>query len=160
MEPLIKLFQQYCGEVPATTEKLAGAGSNRQYYRLTDSRGRSIIGVQGTSKDENHAFVYLARHFAHRQLPVPKVLAVSDDEMCYLQEDLGSMSLFDALRGGREAGGRYNQKEKQLLVETIRQLPNIQIRGARGLDWNNCYPSRSLMSIRYCSTLTTSSIAS
>jgi aminoglycoside/choline kinase family phosphotransferase len=140
MEPLIKLFQQYCGEVPATTEKLAGAGSNRQYYRLTDSRGRAIIGVQGTSKDENHAFVYLARHFAHRQLPVPKVLAVSDDEMCYLQEDLGSMSLFDALRGGREAGGRYNQKEKQLLVETIRQLPNIQIRGARGLDWNNCYP--------------------
>ncbi|MBR4601011.1 MAG: phosphotransferase, partial [Prevotella sp.] len=140
MESLLQLFQQYCGESPATTEKLAGAGSNRQYYRFTDSKGRAIIGVLGTSRDENHAFVYLARHFTHRQLPVPKVLAVSDDEMCYLQEDLGNVSLFDALRGGREAGGRYNQKEKQLLVETIRQLPNIQIRGARGLDWNNCYP--------------------
>ena len=140
MESLLKLFQQYCGESPATTEKLAGAGSNRQYYRFTDSKGRAIIGVQGTSRDENHAFVYLARHFTHRQLPVPKVLAVSDDEMCYLQEDLGNVSLFDALRGGREAGGRYTQKEKQLLVETIRQLPNFQIRGARGLDWSNCYP--------------------
>lgn len=140
MESLLKLFQQYRGEAPAATEKLAGAGSNRQYYRLTDSKGETFIGVMGTSRDENHAFVYLARHFTHRQLPVPKVLAVSDDEMCYLQEDLGSMSLFDALRGGREAGGRYNQREKQLLVETIRQLPNFQIRGARGLQWENCYP--------------------
>jgi hypothetical protein len=30
--------------------------------------------------------------------------------------------------------------EKQLLVRTIRELPNIQIRGARGLDWSCCYP--------------------
>ena len=140
MESLLKLFQQYRGEMPTATEKLAGAGSNRQYYRLTDSKGETLIGVMGTSRDENHAFIYLARHFTHRQLPVPKVLAVSDDEMCYLQEDLGSISLFDALRGGREAGGRYNQREKQLLVETIRQLPNFQIRGARGLQWENCYP--------------------
>ena len=140
MESLLKLFQQYRGEMPTATEKLAGAGSNRQYYRLTDSKGETLIGVMGTSRDENHAFIYLARHFTHRQLPVPKVLAVSDDEMCYLQEDLGSISLFDALRGGREAGGRYNQREKQLLVETIRQLPNFQIRGARGLQWKNCYP--------------------
>ena len=29
---------------------------------------------------------------------------------------------------------------KQLLIKTIRALPNFQIRGARGLDWKNCYP--------------------
>ena len=50
------------------------------------------------------------------------------------------MSLYDAIRGGREAGGRYNLEEQDLLKRTIRQLPNIQIRGARGLDWQNCYP--------------------
>ena len=50
------------------------------------------------------------------------------------------MSLFDALKGGREAGGRYNGKEKELLIRTIRQLPNVQIRGARGLDFTQCYP--------------------
>ena len=60
--------------------------------------------------------------------------------MCYLQTDLGHTSLFDAIRGGREAGGRYNQNEQQLLIKTIRALPNFQIRGARGLDWKNCYP--------------------
>jgi len=53
---------------------------------------------------------------------------------------LGHTSLFDAIRGGREAGGRYNQNEQQLLIKTIRALPNFQIRGARGLDWKNCYP--------------------
>ena len=71
---------------------------------------------------------------------VPQVLAVSDDGLRYLQTDLGSVSLFDAVRGGREAGGRYNLEEQELLKRTIRQLPNIQIRGARGLDWQNCYP--------------------
>ena len=71
---------------------------------------------------------------------MPHILAQSDDGLRYLQSDLGSTSLFDAIRGGREAGGRYNQREKQLLKATIRQLPNIQIRGARGLDWQNCYP--------------------
>ena len=53
---------------------------------------------------------------------------------------MGKQSLFDAIRGGREAGGRYNQREKRLLVSAIRELPNIQLRGARGLDWSNCYP--------------------
>ena len=140
MEKLIKLYEQWSGGMPESTERIAGAGSNREYYRLRDADGKSVIGVVGTSRDENHAFVYLSGHFVKRQLPVPEVLAVSDDGLCYLQTDLGSVSLFDAIRGGREAGGRYNQREKELLRRTIRQLPNIQIRGARGLDWQNCYP--------------------
>lgn len=137
---LTQLYADWAGHNPAHVEKLAGAGSNRQYYRLTGSDGKTVIGVVGTSKDEDHAFIYLDQHFIQRKLPVPRVLAVSDDEMCYLQTDLGSTSLFDAIKGGREAGGRYNLAEKELLKRTIRQLPNLQIRGAIGLDWNNCYP--------------------
>lgn len=140
MEKLIKLYTEWSGAEPVSTEQLAGAGSNRQYYRFTAEDGTTVIGVVGTSRDENHAFIYLAEHFEQRQLPVPHILAQSDDGLRYLQTDLGSTSLFDAIRGGREAGGRYNQHEKQLLKATIRQLPNIQIRGARGLDWQNCYP--------------------
>ena len=119
---------------------MAGAGSNRAYYRLTDADGQTVVGCVGTSRDENHAFVYLARHFERRQLPVPRVLAVSDDELCYLQEDLGNTTLFDAIRGGREAGGRYTLAEQELLRQTIRELPNMQFRGARGLDFSHCYP--------------------
>ena len=137
---LLALYTSWRGQEPTTTERLPGAGSNREYYRLTDQEGRSVVGAIGTSRDENHAFIYLARHFELRQLPVPHILAATDDELCYLQTDLGRTSLFDALAGGRQAGGRYNQREKELLVRTIRQLPNIQLRGARGLDWSNCYP--------------------
>ncbi len=140
MEALRKLYEQWKGEAPVQTERLAGAGSNREYYRMTDGEGQSVIGCIGTSRDENHAFVCLTKHFTRRQLPVPQVLAVSNDELRYLQTDLGDQSLFNALRVGREAGGRYTQQERALLVKTIRELPNIQMRGARGLDWSCCYP--------------------
>ncbi|WP_337671646.1 RapZ C-terminal domain-containing protein [Prevotella sp.] len=140
MEKLVELYDMWHNSMPVNTVRLAGAGSNRAYYRLFDEEGNSIVGVVGTSRDENHAFIYLSEHFTKRQLPVPQILAVSDDGLRYLQTDLGEVSLFDAIRGGREAGGRYNLDEQELLKRTIRQLPNIQIRGARELDWQNCYP--------------------
>ncbi|MGI6222957.1 MAG: RapZ C-terminal domain-containing protein [Prevotella sp.] len=140
MNELTKLYTKWRGQEPVNVEKLAGAGSNRKYYRFFDAEGKTVIGVVGTSQEENHAFISLARHFTLRKLPVPEVLAVSDDEMRYLQTDLGTTSLYDAIKGGREAGGRYNRMEQQLLVNTIRELPDIQIRGARGLDFSVCYP--------------------
>ena len=140
MQKLIDLYKQWKGTEPVHVHQLTGAGSNRSYYRLTDQEGQTVIGVIGTSRDENHAFLYLTEHFNRRKLPVPQVLAASDDQLRYLQTDLGSVSLFDAVRGGREAGGRYTLKEQDLLRKTIRELPNIQIRGARGLDFSNCYP--------------------
>ena len=141
MQKLIDLYRQWKGEEPAHVHQLSGAGgSNRSYFRLTDHEGQTVIGVIGTSRDENHAFLYLTEHFNRRKLPVPQILAASDDQLRYLQTDLGSVSLFDAVRGGREAGGRYTLKEQELLRRTIRELPNIQLRGARGLDFSNCYP--------------------
>ena len=140
MEQLLELYKNWKGSNPLNVEKLAGAGSNREYYRMFDEEGDTVIGVIGTSRDENHAFIYLAKHFEKRRLPVPHILAVSADELCYLQSDLGNTSLFDAIHGGREAGGRYNLAEQKLLRNTIRELPNIQLRGARELDFSNCYP--------------------
>lgn len=140
MQKLLELYKQWAGAEPARVEKLPVAGSNRDYYRLAATDGSTVVGVIGTSRDENHAFIYLTNHFAKRRLPVPAVLAVSDDELRYLQTDLGSVSLFDAIAGGRAAGGRYTVKEKELLIRTIRELPNFQVRGARDLDFCNCYP--------------------
>lgn len=140
MQLLKQLYTEWKGAEPEKMEKLPCAGSNREYYRITDAEGKTAIGSIGTSKEENHAFLYLARHFTSRKLPVPHIYAQSDDEMRYIQEDLGSLSLFDAIKGGRDAGGRYTLKERELLKKTIRQLPNMQIRGARGLDFSVCYP--------------------
>jgi aminoglycoside/choline kinase family phosphotransferase len=94
----------------------------------------------GTSREENEAFIYLSRHFASKQLPVPEVLAASNDNLCYLQTDLGATSLFDAIRAGREAGGKYNEQERELLRRTIQELPRLQFVGHEGLDYSHCYP--------------------
>lgn len=67
-------------------------------------------------------------------------MAVSDDYSCYLQEDLGRRSLYDALREARENGFTYGERETELLERTIRLLPRFQIEGARGLDFDSLLP--------------------
>ena len=99
MQQLSELYFEWCGSKPYDIQKMPGAGSNRQYYRLVDLQGNTVIGVVGTSHEENDAFIYLARHFRKRKLPVPEILAVSEDGMRYLQQDLGNTALFDVLRG-------------------------------------------------------------
>ena len=143
MEKLIQLYQETWGAAPSNIEKIAQSGSNRQYFRLSGPEvpGGSVIGVVGQSVDENRAFIYLTKHFTLRRLPVPKILAVSEDEMRYIQTDLGKTSLGDALSKGRNAGGRYTLSERRLLERTIEALPELQYRGARGLDFTKCYPA-------------------
>ena len=58
MEKLIDLYKKWAGEEPADVIKLAGQGSNRQYFRIIGHDGDTVIGVIGTSRDEDHAFVY------------------------------------------------------------------------------------------------------
>ena len=134
---LSKLYKDVVGSEPREIEELPSSGSNRRYFRLSGER--SLIGAVGTSREENQAFVYLARHFKERNLPVPEVLAVSDDEMAYVQEDLGNTMLFNEIEKGR-ATSVFSEEERQMLVKTIRLLPDVQFGGAVGLDFNVCYP--------------------
>lgn len=144
MELLKELYTKTTGLGIVSCTPLPAAGSNRKYFRLQGTDGSTLIGAVGTSRDENHAFCYLSRHFAGLKLPVPVVVGESEDGLRYLQSDLGDKSLFDALKGGRDAGGRYTRKEKELLHRTIAILPRIQIMGARNLDFRNCYPQEAL----------------
>ena len=102
-------------------------GSNRIYSREKDASGRSIIRVEGTNRDENRAFLYMARHFRALGLPVPEVYWVSEDEMSYTQEDLGDTLLFDRL-------------EPVLVERAIRALAHVQVEGAKDFDWTICFP--------------------
>ena len=134
------LFKQYTGSAPVSVQALTGSASHRRYYRLTGADGRTLIGVEGTDADENRAFLTIDRHFASKGINVPKVVA--EDGLCYLQEDLGSTILYDALAGGR-ASGQYGPEEVALLRKTLAALPKIQVEGARGLDFSVCYPQPS-----------------
>lgn len=136
-ENIQTLYQTYTGHLPEAIEPLAGAGSNRNYYRLKGNP--QVIGVYGTSKAENRAFLYMAQHFEAKGLPVPHVYVQTDDAMAYLQEDLGDISLFQAIGHGRTTG-TFSNEEKSLLKQTIRLLPRIQFEGAEDMDFSVCYP--------------------
>ncbi|MDO5443196.1 MAG: RNase adapter RapZ [Bacteroidia bacterium] len=140
--PIEELFFSYTGVRPADCVRLSPSGSRRSYFRLSGPEG-SVIGVQGTDKDENHAFITIASHLKGKGIAVPEVLAVSADGMCYLQNDLGDTLLYDVLAGSRSRG-EYGEEDSKLLCRVMSMLPKIQFRGAEGLDFNVCYPTSSL----------------
>jgi aminoglycoside/choline kinase family phosphotransferase len=137
-ESLRQLFESYTGVELSQWTEIKTSGSNRRYFRMRGGN-LSIIGVAGNCLEENNAFIRLSAHFREKRIPVPKVLAVSEDGMCYIQEDLGERILFDEIAHGRETGN-YSTYEKDLLCKTIEQLPKVQVRGAEGLDFSVCYP--------------------
>ena len=139
-QSLSLLFFEATGKKAGEQTALTASGSNRRYYRIeSEDKTTSLIGVQGTSRDENHAFLYMAEHFMKKGLNVPKVLAISDDEMNYVQQDLGNVLLFDYIAEGRKTGV-FSAKEKDMLRETMRALARFQVTGAEEFDFNQCYP--------------------
>lgn len=138
MKKLRSLFKTYTGEAVRTVTELTSSGSNRRYFRMEGSKG-TLIGTLGSCKDENKAFIDIARHFAQQGLAVPRVYAHSKDFSCYIQQDLGDLTLYQAVEKGREKGS-YSPEEKALLHKAMEALPTIQFEGARRLDFSVCYP--------------------
>lgn len=136
-EVLKDLYHTFVGRPADEIVELPSSGSNRRYFRL--SGPRSLIGVSGTSKPENEAFLYMAAHFRQKGLPVPEVYCSSEDKLFYLQEDLGDTLLFDAIEKGRKSSV-FDETEKRLLHQTIELLPKVQFVGADGMDFSHCYP--------------------
>ena len=126
--------------MPLTAVPLTGSASPRRYYRLM-CEGASCMGVIGTDKEENEAFIQLAGHFSRRGISVPEVYDVSEDGMAYIQEDLGNEILFDKYVGSRSDKQQAEQTE-DLLCHTMAMLPKIQFEGAEGLDFKICHPQK------------------
>ena len=55
-ERIVSLYQSIFGKQPLAIDRLPGAGSNRIYYRITEDDASTLIGVYGTSAEENRAF--------------------------------------------------------------------------------------------------------
>lgn len=138
MKELEQLFEEYTRQKPDNIYELPSSGSNRRYFRISGS-GISLIGAKGLDVDENIAFMEIAKHFKLKGLPVPQVLCASKDNMFYLQEDLGDITLFNTIEQGRETS-HFSQYEVELLKKTIATLPKLQFEGGKGLDYNVCFP--------------------
>ena len=91
------IYYNVFGANPSSIEEIAAGGSNRKYYRVCDSLGKSVIATVGNSYEENNAFIELAKHFYSHDINVPKIIGYNEYKSVYIQEDLGDTSLFSIL---------------------------------------------------------------
>lgn len=147
MERVYQINQYLTGHNPQCIVPLAGAGSNRRYFRVMGEK-ESLIAVIGTNKEENEAFLALAQIFKQGNLPVPEVLFVSDDRMVYLQEDCGDESLYSLMLQHRQNDGTLDAEALDALRATIKMLPRFQFLPLVDKNASNlflhCYPQQEM----------------
>ena len=156
MERISHLYKKLTGKEPQAIVPLAGAGSNRQYFRVMGEEASSpfnshlstLIAVIGTNREENEAFIDLAKRFKEHHLPVPTVVAVSEDAMVYLQEDCGDTSLHAFMSQHRQADGTLDAVAMDALKSTIRALPRFQllpvVSHTTGEFFAHCFPQQEM----------------
>ncbi len=136
-EKLIHLFEEWSGSQVEELTKLAGSGSNRQYYRISGDN-KTAIGVIGEDDQENETFLEFTSHFKKYDLNVPEVFASNLEAKIYIQEDLGDVSLFDLVQ---KNGGSELTSEIQLLYkQSIHELIKFQVEAGKDLDFSYCFP--------------------
>lgn len=139
MEKLNRLFEKLYGRLPEQVTQITGSASPRLYYRLSAGE-YACMGVIGTDRPENEAFISISRHFRAKGIPVPEVYDASDDGMAYIQEDLGDEILLDSYV--KAVGTEGSENMENLLCRTMSMLPVIQFEGAAGFDFDVCHPQK------------------
>ena len=96
ISPVIKDYLlSRCYSENFTVSSIAGAGSGRQYFRISEGSRSCVLQVCAEVNDDFRHFVDYSKTFRNYGLPVPQVYAV-DETMCQvLQEDLGKRCLLD-----------------------------------------------------------------
>lgn len=122
---------------PSHIDVLPESGSNRHYFRLHGQDGETVIGTLGTNIKENETFLYFAEHFRQKNLPVPQILAVSDDKTTYLQEDFGDRALLNILEEKGTTDEVY-----ALFKKSLQELARMQVLGDKKLDYKRCLTNK------------------
>ncbi len=135
-ESIRELYRKWKGSAPVSLDVLPQSGSERRYFRLYDGQ-QSVIGTYGANIKENETFIYFTREFQQKGLAVPEILAVSEDNQYYLQEDFGNISLLNKL----EAGG-FTQPVYNLFKQSLEALARLQVKGDKGLDYEQCLTNK------------------
>ncbi len=127
-----ELYKSWKGEDADFLDVLPQSGSERRYFRLHGKNG-SVIGTHGANIKENETFIYFSRHFRKKNLAVPEIFAVSEDQACYLQEDFEEISLLNRLESGCFTAPVYD-----LFKKSLEALAMLQVKGDEGLNYHLC----------------------
>jgi aminoglycoside/choline kinase family phosphotransferase len=103
--------------------------------------GGTAIAVEGPDREENRAFLAFTRDFRAIGLPVPEVYAADEPAGVYLVEDLGDVTLFQALTAARDAEpGPFPSSLVPVYRRVLEILPRFQVAGGRVVDYAVAYP--------------------
>ncbi|MBR0037606.1 MAG: phosphotransferase [Bacteroidales bacterium] len=134
-DQILSLYLRHFGFRPAAIQALTGSAGNRRYLRLMAPDGTSVIGAWSGEPSELNAFCELSQSMLAQGLRVPRVLARSGS--CYLQTDLGAVSLYDLIVRCQK-NGCWDEETCEVLRQVMRDLPEIQFKALRGFDLNHC----------------------
>lgn len=134
-EKIATLFEHYLGKT-GRLEALPLSGSARRYYRIFDGES-TYIGVYNPALEENRLFIRFTRHFKAQGLRVPRIVAVAEDELTYIQEDLGRTMLLDVVEGQR-LEGELSEACMALYRQALSELLRFQF--VQGVDYSHCVP--------------------
>ncbi len=125
LSSLSSLYREKFGEGPENVVRLAGAGSDRIYYRLAGN-GHSAIGVSADSLKDAEAFLALTPVLRRSGVNAPEIYGVApNDPRIYLQEDLGESQLLPVLVK-RDEKGELTEEAWHLAKESLAQLARFQ----------------------------------
>ena len=114
-----RLYDAWAGFGFAKCTPLPRSGSDRQYFRLTDTNQQTVMAAYNPNVAENEAYFAFTQAFADAGVNVPKIFAVNDDHTCYLVEDLGSEPLYNLVV---EANGSPDEHLAQLYKRVLADL--------------------------------------
>jgi aminoglycoside/choline kinase family phosphotransferase len=113
---------------------LSGDASTRRYYRVSGPRGTSILSLHVEPFDpEDLPFVVMRQLIAGWGLPVPAILEQDGPRGILLLEDLGDVTLQEALR---ETGAAQREEFYRTAVD---QVVTLQREAARGPQRAPCF---------------------
>ncbi len=130
------VYFNWKNEAPLRVEKLPQSGSDRIYFRLFTAQ-ETFIATYNLNVQENKTFVIFSKHFYAKQLPVPEVYCLNDEQTIYIQKDLGSESLLNKL----EQNGHHDYVY-ELFKKSLQALAAIQIKGDNGLNYDVCLTAK------------------
>lgn len=132
------LYNNWAGGSYAKCTPLPRSGSDRLYFRLTNTDQQTVMAAYNPNVAENEAYFSFSQAFADAEINVPKVLAVSANRTCYLIEDLGSEPLYSLVTA---ANGAPDEHLKQLYRQALADLAKMQVVAGRNIDYSLCIPT-------------------
>lgn len=136
IQVLEQLFEDHFGKKPEVVSIIPMSGSDRRYYRLVADK-TTAIGTFNQNIAENNSFYYFTDLFHKHGINVPEIYKTAKDRRYYLQQDLGSVSLFDALN--KEG---FTNEIKEYYRMSLEQLAKLQWIAGREADYNQCFGTK------------------